>query len=204
MSKKITLTTDLAHCLATLSDSQAGQLFRAVFDYHDRKPVSPECPVVAAMFTVFKSHFDKDIEKSNDISMKRRISGTKGGEANGSKWKQMEAIASPKKAPKAEITTFKSPEYMPWAKAEIARLATEKAALWAEAYPAVDIKLQCAKALDWLEANPTKRKTKLNSFMSNWLGRAQERPQGGYNTAQAKQAQTVSAVNAALFKLVGE
>lgn len=50
---------------------------------------------------------------------------------------------------------------------------------WATAFPAVDVLAECRKALAWIEANPTKRKTAngMPRFLFNWLSRSQN--QGG-------------------------
>ena len=49
---------------------------------------------------------------------------------------------------------------------------------WADAFPKVDIVGELKKMKVWLNANPTKRKTKrgINAFIVNWLGREQDRP----------------------------
>jgi len=53
---------------------------------------------------------------------------------------------------------------------------------WAEAFPAVDIKQEIKSARQWLIDNPTKRKTQIRRFLSNWLRRQQEK--GGSNNAK--------------------
>lgn len=47
--------------------------------------------------------------------------------------------------------------------------------LWANAYPALEIETQLAKASAWLQANPSKIKKNYARFLVNWLARAQER-----------------------------
>jgi len=56
------------------------------------------------------------------------------------------------------------------------------AAAWAEAFPALDIRSQVARAHQWLVANPTKRKKAVRRFLVAWLTRSQER---GGDRAQA-------------------
>lgn len=47
---------------------------------------------------------------------------------------------------------------------------------WKEAYPACDITRQLAAMNQWLKANPSKaKKKKWRLFLTNWLGRSQER-----------------------------
>jgi hypothetical protein len=47
--------------------------------------------------------------------------------------------------------------------------------LWAEAFPAVDLKVEIAKAASWLAANPKNRKSNYSRFFTNWLSRQQDR-----------------------------
>ena len=47
--------------------------------------------------------------------------------------------------------------------------------MWKEAYPACDIKTQLKKMVLWLIANPKKKKSNYLRFITNWLGRSQER-----------------------------
>lgn len=55
---------------------------------------------------------------------------------------------------------------------------TEKdKALWAEAYPACDIKHELLAMADWLESNPEKKKSNYRAFISRWLKKQQD--QGG-------------------------
>ncbi len=50
---------------------------------------------------------------------------------------------------------------------------------WSKLYPAVDIKQELRKMKGWLDANPTRRKTRrgVKRFVVNWLSRTQD--QGG-------------------------
>jgi hypothetical protein len=52
---------------------------------------------------------------------------------------------------------------------------------WAEAYPAMDLDTELAKAASWLLANPKNAKSNYARFLTNWLTRAQDRarPAGG-------------------------
>ena len=46
---------------------------------------------------------------------------------------------------------------------------------WGEAFPAVEINRELKSAGIWLRDNPTKRKTQVKRFLSNWFRRCQER-----------------------------
>lgn len=59
---------------------------------------------------------------------------------------------------------------------------------WSNAYPAVDVFQELRAMESWLDANPTKRKTKrgIKSFVVRWLTKAQK--QGGGLAVIGKQA----------------
>ena len=46
-----------------------------------------------------------------------------------------------------------------------------KRRLWAEAYPAVDLHVELAKAAAWLVANPANRKSNYDAFLNRWFAR---------------------------------
>ena len=56
---------------------------------------------------------------------------------------------------------------------------------WQRTYQAVDVHSELAKMESWLDANPTKRKTKngIKRFINSWLSRAQDR--GGSSPIQS-------------------
>ena len=55
---------------------------------------------------------------------------------------------------------------------------------WKKLYPAVDVEQELRNMKGWLNANPTKRKTKngINRFINNWLSKEQNNPKKLYNT----------------------
>jgi hypothetical protein len=52
---------------------------------------------------------------------------------------------------------------------------------WSSLYPHLDIMAECRKALGWIDANPTERKTHqgMKRFLVGWFGRSQNRGGGG-------------------------
>ncbi len=52
-----------------------------------------------------------------------------------------------------------------------------KISMWADTYPAVDIRQELRKMAAWLDSNPTKRKTRrgIERFINSWLSRQQDR-----------------------------
>ncbi len=65
---------------------------------------------------------------------------------------------------------------------------------WSSLYPAVDVLQELREMKGWLNSNPTKRKTKkgINRFITNWLGREQDK---GGNKAGNNRATAPSATN---------
>lgn len=65
---------------------------------------------------------------------------------------------------------------------------------WSSLYPAVDVLQELRKMKGWLNSNPSKRKTKkgINRFITNWLGREQDK---GGNKPNVNRTVTSSATN---------
>ncbi|HXJ70634.1 MAG TPA: hypothetical protein VNM39_17150, partial [Verrucomicrobiae bacterium] len=55
-------------------------------------------------------------------------------------------------------------------------LTPAQVAEWSTAFPGIDVTAECRKALAWIKANPTKRKTVrgMPAYLCKWLTRAQE------------------------------
>lgn len=69
-------------------------------------------------------------------------------------------------------------------------ISVEQCRKWAELYPAVDVPQELRKMLGWLDANPSKRKTRrgILRFAAGWLAREQDkgpRRNDGANSWQA-------------------
>ena len=62
----------------------------------------------------------------------------------------------------------------------------KQVAKWIELYPAVNVQSELNAMCGWLDANPTKRKTKrgISRFCNSWLSRAQDK--GGSGMAKAR------------------
>ncbi|AHF11497.1 MULTISPECIES: hypothetical protein [Dehalobacter] len=63
-------------------------------------------------------------------------------------------------------------------------IAEAKIAEWSKLYPAVDVQQELRKMKGWLDANPSKRKTRsgILRFVNNWLSK--ERDRGGYKATK--------------------
>jgi hypothetical protein len=74
---------------------------------------------------------------------------------------------------------------------------------WVSAYPGVDVIGEARKALAWVNANPTKRKTArgMAKFLLGWMGRVQDRGGNGFSgQVPAQQNLRVGHVRAEDFK----
>jgi hypothetical protein len=60
---------------------------------------------------------------------------------------------------------------------------------WAAAYPGVDVMAEARKALAWVNANPTKRKTArgMAKFLLGWMSRQQDRGGNGFTHSPVAQ-----------------
>jgi hypothetical protein len=54
-------------------------------------------------------------------------------------------------------------------------ITEEQELAWQDAYPAVPIPPEIARAAAWAKANPANRKSNWHKFLVNWFGRAQDR-----------------------------
>ena len=66
------------------------------------------------------------------------------------------------------------------------QITKEQYKRWQELYPAVNVKSELSKIIGWLEANPSRRKTKrgMLSFVNRWLSKEQDK--GAVNAPQSK------------------
>lgn len=69
-------------------------------------------------------------------------------------------------------------------------LTTEQIAIWAGAYPAIDVPAQIKKAAAWLDANPANKKSNYKRFLNGWLSRAQDKAPAQGNPAAPRYAST--------------
>lgn len=65
---------------------------------------------------------------------------------------------------------------------------------WEEAYPAVDIPTEEAKAEAWLLANPKNQKSNYSRFLTNWLSRAQDKAPRVNGSGAAQQDESYTGI----------
>lgn len=88
------LYTEWKNQIKRLSNEQAGILIKNLFAYKTGTDLLPMEDMTDMCFSFLQSQIDRDAEKYDEICEKRREAGRKGGQANGSKSKQMQANAN--------------------------------------------------------------------------------------------------------------
>lgn len=85
------------------------------------------------------------------------------------------ASSSPEPAKVAPVASSPVAFELPCVSGEIAAVTEADVAEWRQSFPAVDVMQQLAAMRSWLNANPTKRKTKrgMRKFVVSWLDRRQ-------------------------------
>jgi hypothetical protein len=71
--------------------------------------------------------------------------------------------------------TTSAETYSEKAKNSIQKLLNENREIWHEAYPAINLETETAKALSWLLSNPKNKKSDFKRFLNNWMLRAQDK-----------------------------
>lgn len=116
---------------------------------------------------------EKDLGFYADKAERARQNGRKGGRPAAKK------KPAAKKATAADEDNSPIMAYMPLTGKATFELRQSQTDKWAVLYPAVDLSVEVNKMIGWLDANPTKRKTKtgITKFMNSWLSKVQD--QGG-------------------------
>lgn len=78
MKKGFYLYTDTLRILDKLTCEQGMELFKAMRDYHDHKPLDLSF-AVDLVFDSFKLQFDRDIANYDGVVIKNKMNGAKGG-----------------------------------------------------------------------------------------------------------------------------
>jgi hypothetical protein len=73
----------------------------------------------------------------------------------------------------------------------------EDIAQYQEVYPNVDVKAELKKMKLWLDANPSKRKKNVKSFIARWLAKEQDKP-------QPKRKKTFEEIKAEMIERYGD
>lgn len=166
-------------------------------DYCEGKKTECDDPIAVCAFGLMRPALD--------VSMKRAVSGSKGGkannkqiEANESKLKQNEANGKQNEA-KEQIKKNKEQDInnnyslcaeqahaqqsapavigFPLNTGEIYNITQADIDHWREIYPGVEILTELRRMLGWLETHPRQRKTRsgIGKFVNGWLDKAQNR-----------------------------
>lgn len=85
---------------------------------------------------------------------------------------------APPKSPKASFD---------YSTGRFENLSSEMVQAWTESCPAIDVRLEIAKAKAWLLANPKNRKSNIERFLNTWLTKAQDKAPRANGNGQHQQ-----------------
>lgn len=202
-----------------LPDEEAGKLFKSLFPYgrEEIKPDFDTSPALAMAFDILSMAIDRDKARYVKRCEANRENGRKGGRPRktNSDFEETEKserlFLKPKKAdkdkdmdremdkgmdkdikdicPEPEPSPDPSGVELPLVDKTFYSVPKTKVAKWSEAYPAVDVMSELKKMASWLDANPTRRKTRrgIDRFINAWLSREQDRGYKGTPGQQASQ-----------------
>ena len=124
--------------------------------------------------------YNRRMAREAEISSVRAECGRHGGRPKSktkAKSKQNESkvkagCESKTKGPSASASAYASISYKEgvWGGIQDADISA-----WSEAYPACDVWGELKKMVEWLKANPDKKKIRYRRFIVNWLSRTQDR-----------------------------
>jgi len=105
MKKSFVLYTDQDTLINALTDQQAGKLFKAMFDYHQKREIKLG-KSLALLFIVFRTQFERDTAKFIEVSQIRSGVGKQGGLASAEKrWGNTEAKSVSKSKQSNQLVT---------------------------------------------------------------------------------------------------
>ena len=195
----IKLFVDYLDAIEPLGDAERGRLFTSLLEYAR----SGEAPQLNGnerfLFPMMRAQIDRDNAAMAGKSEERSKAGKLGAEAKqanarfAKQNKQMPDLLSKtskdkdKDKDKDEDNTYFCAEPESASTPPVMTLPLNDGALfpveeddiskWAALYPAVDILAELRKMAGWLDANPTRRKTKagIRRFVNGWLAKEQDR-----------------------------
>ena len=163
-NKTTNIYTEWLPLIDTLSDEQAGKVFKAILKYQNGDDIELKNPI----WLFIKTKIDEYNNKLSDIKEKRRISGSYGGLAKASKCYQMLASDSKPKQDIANLAikenktkenkTKENIKYIYFGELKNVRLTQEEYEKLSEQYSNLD---QAIEKLDtWLGTSGSKYKNK--------------------------------------------
>ncbi len=210
----IKIYRDFIDVAKELDDEERGRLFLAIMQYANGEEVPPLKGAEKIAFVVLRSQIDRDDAAHDEYVEKQRENGKRGGRPRKDKSvnKNPKNPTLKKQNPKnldidididtdidtdvdididgedsAEPETVSPPVIsLPLNDGSFYPISQEQCHEWAGLYPAVDVIQQLRGMVGWLNANPSRRKTKrgINAFVNRWLSKEQDR--GGSKTSPAK------------------
>lgn len=119
--------------------------------------------------TNWDSHQQSNQQVTNKQPTSNQQVTTNNNVNKGNKGKSIASTSEESQQVAGQLPTNKSGEYFDVLESDIN--------LWIDTYPNTDVIQQLKKMRAWLDANPTKKKTKggMKKFINNWLSREQDR-----------------------------
>ena len=189
----IKLFVDYLDAIEPLGDAERGRLFTSLLEYAR----SGEAPQLNGnerfLFPMMRAQIDRDNAAMAGKSEERSKAGKLGAEAKqanarfAKQNKQMPDLLSKTSKDKDKDNTYFCAEPESASTPPVMTLPLNDGALfpveeddiskWSALYPAVDILAELRKMAGWLDANPTRRKTKagIRRFVNGWLAKEQDR-----------------------------
>ena len=202
----IKIYRDFIDVAKELDDEERGRLFLTIMQYANGEEVPPLKGAEKIAFVVLRSQIDRDDAAHDEYIEKQRENGKRGGRPKKDKPvnKNPKNPTLKKQNPKnldidtdvdididgedsAEPETVSPPVIsLPLNDGSFYPISQEQCHEWAGLYPAVDVIQQLRGMVGWLNANPSRRKTKrgINAFVNRWLSKEQDR--GGSKTSPSK------------------
>lgn len=192
---------DFLDALEPLGDAERGRLFTAMLEYARTGTTSQLSGNERFLFPMVRAQIDRDRQNLEELSHTRSEAGKKGGRPRKQEEsKKPNAFRKSKKSYEEDKDNDKEKdkEEKEGSMSRAAPAHSVPAVMhlplntgsfgvtqadidhWAELYPAVDIQAQLRKMIGWLEANPTRRKTKsgIRRFVTTWLAKEQDKGAG--------------------------
>ena len=196
---------DFIEVARELNDGERGRLFLAIMQYANGEEVPPLQGAEKIAFVVLRSQIDRDDAAHDEYIEKQRENGKRGGRPKKDKPenKKPKNPTLKKRNPEnldididmdidvdtdvdididgedsAEPETVSPPVItLPLNDGSFYSISQEQCHEWAGLYPAVDVIQQLRSMVGWLNANPSRRKTKrgINAFVNRWLSKEQDK-----------------------------
>lgn len=188
MKDTILLFTNIKEPIQALTDEQAGQLFKAILDYQTGVEVNLE-GLLNVVFLQIKQQIDYNNEQYEASKKRRSEAGKKGMESRWHKDNNVITSNNNDNNVKSVITSDNKNNLYVYDNVNVNEndiyiflslednteygVTKKEVEEYKALYPAIDVEQSLRSMKGWLNANPTKRKTRkgIKRFINGWLSR---------------------------------